>query len=143
MDDYKQWLDKAKNDLQWTKHNIDGCIWYGACFTAQQAAEKAFKGYIIYHSKKLRKIHDLRVLLTICAEINERFEKIREEAILLNSYYTDTRYPGFDDFGSFTKSQANEAYAAAKEIVDFVKKRIDFEVVDNKNEDTEDNSLSL
>lgn len=37
---YKQWLNLALDDLSWTKANLNERIWYGACFTAQQAGEK-------------------------------------------------------------------------------------------------------
>ena len=36
---YKKWLNYAQDDLSWTEANIKEQIWYGACFTAQQAAE--------------------------------------------------------------------------------------------------------
>ena len=57
MEEYKQWLNKAEDDLLWTKNSLNGKIWYGACFSAQQAAEKALKGYLISYEKPLRKIH--------------------------------------------------------------------------------------
>lgn len=46
MEEYKRWIGKAQDDLRWTKHNLNGAVYYGACFTAQQSAEKAFKGYL-------------------------------------------------------------------------------------------------
>ena len=41
MATYKDWLIKASDDLKWTKHSIESKVWYGACFTSQQSAEKA------------------------------------------------------------------------------------------------------
>lgn len=39
----KKWIGYAANDLSWTKSNLNEQVWYGACFTAQQATEKALK----------------------------------------------------------------------------------------------------
>ncbi len=41
------WLSKALDDLRWTEANIRESIYYGACFTAQQAVEKALKAYLL------------------------------------------------------------------------------------------------
>jgi len=50
MEEYKDWIKKAKDDLNWTKHNIESKIYYGACFTSQQAAERI----VIFIEKKLK-----------------------------------------------------------------------------------------
>jgi len=66
MDEYKLWLQKAKEDLLWTANSLEGKIFYGACFTAHQATEKALKSFLLFHKKPLRKVHDLRALLEDC-----------------------------------------------------------------------------
>ena len=38
---YKIWLSKARDDLKWTEANLREEVYYGACFTAQQATDKA------------------------------------------------------------------------------------------------------
>ncbi|OGK25479.1 hypothetical protein A3A46_02910 [Candidatus Roizmanbacteria bacterium RIFCSPLOWO2_01_FULL_37_13] len=124
MEDYKVWLKSAKDDLLWTKHNISAKIYYGACFTSQQASEKALKGYLLLNKKRLRKIHDLRALLEDSISIDKSFEKLRKEAAKLNSYYIETRYPTFEAFSPFTKDQAEEALDYAEKIVDFIEKKL-------------------
>ncbi len=123
MDEYKKWIDKARDDLLWTQSNLNGEIWYGACFTAQQAVEKALKGFLLFHKKPLRKIHDVRALLNDCGIIDNQFEQQREHVIVVAPYYIETRYPDFD-FEALTKEQAEEAFQSAQSIVSFVENAI-------------------
>lgn len=51
----RKWLAQAKSDLGWTLANIREKVWYGACFTAQQSAEKALKAYLLSKNKKVAK----------------------------------------------------------------------------------------
>ncbi|HCS78128.1 TPA: DNA-binding protein [Patescibacteria group bacterium] len=124
MVDFQKWLHKAKDDLLWTKSNIENSIYYGACFTAQQAAEKALKSYLLFHNRKLRKIHDLIALTEDCKNIDDSFSELQPAAKVLYPYYIETRYPGFDDFVSFTEEQAQEALQSAEQIVDFVERKL-------------------
>lgn len=126
MDDssHKKWLDLAKQDLVWTKANIDQKIWYGACFTAQQAGEKALKAYLINKGQKLPRIHDLGALLEGCAKFDGSFEALRNECATLAGYYAPTRYPDVAEYIDFTESRANEALVFAQKIVDFVQDRL-------------------
>ncbi|MCL5429363.1 MAG: HEPN domain-containing protein [Chloroflexi bacterium] len=39
----KRWLARAEDDLDWTQASLKEGIYYSACFSAQQAAEKALK----------------------------------------------------------------------------------------------------
>ena len=43
MDESQKWLNMAKEDLLWAKASLKEEIWRGACFAAQQAAEKSLK----------------------------------------------------------------------------------------------------
>lgn len=124
MGKYKEWLQKAKDDLNWTKHNFEGKIYYGTCFTAQQAVEKALKTFLLYHHKHLRKIHDLRVLVDDCISIDKEFAGLKKEAIMISPYYVETRYPDFEMYSTFTEIQAKEAFDVACKIVQFVENKL-------------------
>ena len=87
------WLAKAEDDLRWTKANLNQSIYYGACFTAQQAAEKALKAYLLSRDHPARKIHDLGALVDLCVQLDASFESMREIALPLVDYYIQTRYP--------------------------------------------------
>ncbi|MDP2720514.1 MAG: HEPN domain-containing protein [bacterium] len=121
--EYVSWLTKAFDDLSWTKANIKGGIWYGACFSAQQAAEKALKAYLLYKGKRLKKIHSLVALLEECRELDPSFEKLRTRCARLTVYYVTTRYPDIIDFAEFSKEKAVEALELAKRVVGFVEEK--------------------
>lgn len=124
MEKYKNWLRKAKDDLNWTKQSLEAKVWYGACFTSQQASEKILKAFLIYHKKPLRKIHDVIALLEDCIKINKEFEKIRKAVEVVLPYYVETRYPIFEELQKFTQHEGDEAYQAAEKIIKFVEKKV-------------------
>lgn len=118
----QKWLNYALDDLSWTEANLKEQVWYGACFTAQQTAEKALKAYLIRQGKDIRKIHDLGALLEECIKLNTSFEQLRPGCLILTAYYVQSRYPDIAEFIDFTEDKAKEAYQLAKEIVEFVEK---------------------
>ncbi|MBU1327340.1 HEPN domain-containing protein [Patescibacteria group bacterium] len=118
------WLAKAADDLRWCQASISGNVWHGACFSAQQAAEKALKAFLYSQGKQLHKIHDLSALLEQCRTIDTSFETIRERILPLIDYYLQTRYPDMGDFIDYTKEKAQRAHDDARMIVNFVSSRI-------------------
>lgn len=124
MEEYKTWFSKAKEDLLWTKHSLEGEIYYGACFSAQQSAEKCLKAFLIYHKSSLRKVHDLLALLEECVEIDKEYDKIRELLEVLSPYYIETRYPIYEDLIVFDKKRAEQAYEFAQKVIEFTQNRI-------------------
>lgn len=123
-EDPGQWLTRAVNDLAWTQANINAEIWYGACFTAQQAVEKVLKAYIASQGRSIIRTHDLDVLLQECVETDANFEQFRRECATLTDYYVTTRYPHIAQYADFTESIAKEAYEFAEKIVTFVKEKL-------------------
>lgn len=124
MEEFKTWLDKAEDDLKWTKHNLDGEIYYGACFTSQQAVEKALKGFLLFKGQKLRKVHDLLALFEDCIGVDSSFEEFRPEIEVLSRYYITTRYPIYEDLVIFSKRDAEEAYEQAEKIIEFIRQKL-------------------
>lgn len=107
---YKQWFNLAVDDLSWTKANLKEKIWYGACFTAQQAGEKALKAYLINQDKNIKKIHDLGALLEECIKIDGNLE-----CITLTDYYAPTRYPDIIQFINFTEEKAKRSISLGRQ----------------------------
>jgi len=120
----QKWLKRAKDDLNWTEANIRESVWYGACFTAQQASEKALKAYLISKGKKAAKLHDLGVLLELCKETDQAFDGLKDACATLTDYYAPTRYPDIGEFMSFSRPAAVEAQKFAEKIITFVEERI-------------------
>ena len=80
---------------------------------------------MINQEKNIKKIHDLRALIEECIKIDESFEQLRNPCVTLNAYYAPTRYPDIAEFIDFTQEKAQEAYLLAKEVVDFVKAKLE------------------
>jgi HEPN domain-containing protein len=118
------WFTKAEDDLRWTESNLREAVYYGACFTAQQAVEKALKAYLLSQGKILRKIHTIDAILEECIACDASFESLHETILPLVDYYIQTRYPDASDFISYTKEKAEDAYARAKETLLFVKSKL-------------------
>lgn len=47
MDKIGNWLKQSEEDLLWAKASLKEGILRGACFAAQQSAEKALKAFLI------------------------------------------------------------------------------------------------
>lgn len=123
MDEFKKWLEQAKEDLNWANVSRRSGIYYGACFAAQQSVEKCLKGFLFLHKKPLRKTHDVLVLLEDCVRIDQDFENLRTFVNVVVPYYIETRYPDLGDYAGFDDEKAGEACNAAKELIDFVKSK--------------------
>ncbi|MGQ9553419.1 MAG: HEPN domain-containing protein [Anaerolineae bacterium] len=121
MNRYRDWLAQALRDLD--KARLDArCGYYEwACFTAQQAAEKAVKALLMYQGYDVWG-HGITAILrelTSPAVSPELADKAR----VLDSYYIPTRYPNGFPVGKpadyYSESQAQEAVRAAEAILQF------------------------
>ena len=121
----KEWLDKADEDFYFAESNLqDGSEFFSQiCFHFQQAAEKYLKSYIIANDLDFDKVHDLVHLLRTCSGHDHMFTDLKEECILLNSAYIETRYPVHWPT-SYTKEAAEQAHAAAEKIARLVRDRL-------------------
>lgn len=126
MNRYLDWLDQAQRDLKKAEIDLQHTYWEWACFTAQQAAEKAVKSLLMYRG------HDvwghaitpmLRHLEKPAAAPN-----LIEKAQLLDAYYISTRNPnGFPEgkpADYFNQPKAQEAVEAARAIIGFCENHI-------------------
>jgi len=121
--DHNAWLAKAQSDLT----AIRLCLKANealdvAVYHAQQAAEKSFKGFIVFHNKQVKKTHDLVNLVEQCIKIDYAFIQLTEYAFDLNGYATYARYP--DDFFIIDHAEATTAYEKAQFIVTFITGRL-------------------
>lgn len=108
---YKDWLQKAENDLKAAK----GIYGYyekpptdTICYHCHQVAEKSLKAYLFFKGKKFQKIHDLIALLNICLASDKSLDSLREDVEVLNQYYIETKYP-LDMFVEYSKDEAKKA----------------------------------
>lgn len=115
-----EWIKRAKDDELNAKSILkhrDGTP--GAvCFLSNQMAEKYLKAFLVSRKQWFPKIHPLDTLAELCREIDSSFERLKKDAIFLNSFYMRTRYPG--DYPEFTWQEAEKAFKAALKIKEFV-----------------------
>lgn len=120
---FEGWQERAGNDEQAIVNLLQaGGPWSTVCFLAQQMAEKYLKGWLVYNKQRFEKTHLLADLLQAASEIDSSFATCEEAALVLTSYYTDTRYPA--DLPEYTERDAREALEAAQSIKDFVLERV-------------------
>lgn len=121
----REWLDKAEEDFRFAEANLrEGSEFYAQiCFHFQQAAEKYLKAYIINNNLDFGKVHDLVHLLRTCAAHDPSFNDLKEDCVLLNSAYIETRYPVHWPT-NYTKKTAEQALAAVGNIAGRVHERL-------------------
>jgi len=97
-----------------------------ALFHCQQAAEKALKGFLTWHSQPFRKVHDLHELGEQCVGVDATLEDLLRRAASLTKYQIMYRYPGGDP--EPTPAEAQSMLALAREVVEAILSRLPDEV---------------
>lgn len=94
----KRWLDIAKKDLG-AGRNLSANEDYSAqaAFLAQQTAEKAIKGFLVWHQVRFSKQHDIRYLGDLALTKAVSLKDVIDEAVTLNPFALTFRYPGEED----------------------------------------------
>lgn len=128
VEDTCAWLEKAQQDMGAGRADLAADPSYpgDAMFHAQQAAEKAIKGFLAWHEVIFRKTHDLRELFEDCSRIDPSLRELAERAESLTPYAWRFRYPGERDEPAC--EEAEEALALASEVYDAILVRLPDEV---------------
>jgi HEPN domain-containing protein len=123
METYKIWIQRAKNDyIIASEMPLEKVMFLeDLCFHAQQAAEKAIKGLLIFHGVSPEYTHKIEKLLVELGKFIEIPEHI-EKSIKLTDYATLSRYPG--NYDTIEYAEYEEALKLAKECLDWVEKCI-------------------
>lgn len=120
---FYEWEKRAEDDFRAMEVMLkEGGLPNPICFHAQQAGEKYLKGFLAFQDAESAKIHSLIQLVDQCIVIDSGFESLKEDAVLLNTFYIETRYPG--DYPTFSMKEAKEAYEAAQRVKDFILEKI-------------------
>jgi HEPN domain-containing protein len=118
----RAWLLKAYGDLH-TARQIrelpDGHLDVGI-YHCQQSAEKALKGFLVFHGSAFERTHDLRKLIKQTEQIDSGFQTYRSAAEVLTPYSAAYRYP--DEYAVLEPSheEFDEALKLTQSIYDFV-----------------------
>ncbi len=127
-DNWRRWLDQARDDLRWAEHLRDAGGHHIACFLAQQVAEKALKALLYHHGEEIVLGHSVEDLCVRSARLIPDLASHCARWGQLDSYYVPTRYPdalpGSIPSRVYDRATAAEAVAAAREVVDAVSSRL-------------------
>jgi len=116
----RSWLIKAKRDLLSAQELAAATmpLLDTAAYHCQQAAEKAVKGFLLYHDVRFEKSHDIELLVSQAMDVNERFAGCIDAARLLTPLAVEYRYPGI--YVEPEPEEFQDAMAAANQIYGFV-----------------------
>lgn len=114
-----EWMRRAEQDYKTVLYILkDAALSEQVCFHSQQMAEKYLKTFLILHSKKFTKTHNLIHLIELCEEVDATFQELMEGANLLNGLYLESRYPS--EVFEFSMTEAKKAFLIGKQIRKFV-----------------------
>jgi HEPN domain-containing protein len=122
------WFRKAASDLRAAEVDltVEPPLTDDVVFHAQQAAEKVFKGFLVWHYRTFRKTHSLEELGEQCLDIDPSLKSIVDRAAPLTEYAWRFRYPG--DLEVPPRTEAEEALAIAREAYEAVLGRLPAEM---------------
>jgi len=102
-DETRQWLRHAREDLTAAEvlTNASPPLLKVALFHCQQAVEKAFKGYLVWHEQSFTKTHNLVALGKQCVALDDTLKPTIVSAVDLTRYAVKFRYPGETREGHF------------------------------------------
>jgi len=123
------WLRKAASDILTLEAALRAGSLDGACFHAQQAAEKYLKSFLAFHDKPFPYTHNLSDLTELCADIDVSFRSFTPMASELTPYAVRLRY---DDSFWPELETAKQARASALKIRDCVLSRLPKEILESK-----------
>ncbi len=114
------WFAIAKRDLDSARRLTTDPDPYldTAIYHCQQAAEKAVKGFLVFHNQDFPKTHDVRKVIAIAETIEPRFGAWLDAGELLTPFATAFRYT--DDILEPSQDEFDEALKAAADLYIFV-----------------------
>jgi len=121
-DDPQEWLSRAKSSLAIAREGtgISGARLEDLCFQAQQAAEKALKGLLIYLHQSFPPVHNLAVLVSLLEKADQDVPNKIRQAVDLSDYAVAARYPGAQE--PITQEEHEEAVSIAEEVVQWAER---------------------
>lgn len=122
MERSADWMDQAQGDLEHARSDLEREFYDWACFSAQQAAEKAIKAVFQKMGAEAwgHSVADLMEELSVSYTVPEA---LRDVALELDKAYIPTRYPNAHPSSSprrrYTRPEAERMVAHAEQIAQF------------------------
>ena len=120
----KDWLSRAAEDIRAGENGLSASppLLADVVFHSQQAAEKALKAFLTWHSRPFRKTHSLEELGEQCLALDPTLVGLIDRAAPLTEYAWEFRYPGHQKEPA--PEEAEEAMEVAKEVCGAVLERL-------------------
>lgn len=113
--DPREWLNRAKSNLQRARGTIKGVYLEDLCFDAQQCAEKAIKAVFVHRGLAFPYVHDLAHLLGLLEGNGIKVPKYVKAATSLTGFAVESRYPGLS--GPVAAREHKRAVKIAKDVL--------------------------
>ncbi len=122
MERSADWMDQARWDLDHARHDLEAKFYDWACFSAQQAAEKAVKA--VFQSMGAEAWgHSVADLVEELSRTYPGASGLRDAALELDKAYIPARYPNAHPSGSprrrYTRTEADRLVQHAQQVVRF------------------------
>ncbi|MEN3009720.1 MAG: HEPN domain-containing protein, partial [Candidatus Bipolaricaulaceae bacterium] len=95
-----RWLDQASADLKTARECLNDVNFYASAFFAQQAAEKALKGFLYAQGYRTMVTHSVVELLEESSKTRFDFQNFLDYEKELDRHYIGSRYPNFYPAGA-------------------------------------------
>lgn len=123
-EDPREWLVRARSNLNLAKTQSEDVLLEDLCFEAQQSVEKAVKALLIFYDMDYPYTHDLADLLSSLKEnIDANIPDTVEQIPRLTRYAVAARYPG--PSGTVTEEDYDRALKIAKETLEWASQLIE------------------
>ncbi len=122
MERSQDWMNEAEGDLEHARNDKKGGFYNWACFSAQQAAEKALKAVFQKMGAEAWG-HSVADLLKELSKQHQISEELSDAGLELDKAYIPTRYPNAHPSGSprqrYTQGEAGRLIGHAEKILKF------------------------
>jgi HEPN domain-containing protein len=122
MERSRDWMDQAEGDLRHAQNDLEHGFYEWACFSSQQAAEKAVKA--AFHKMGAEAWgHSVADLLKELGKTHSVSEELVNRAYELDKAYIGARYPNAHPSGTprerYTRQEARRMIQYAEKIIRF------------------------
>ena len=120
-----RWIRKADNDLRAAEYLLkaEEPLTDIISFHCQQAVEKYLKAYLTSVDARVKRTHDLEVILNQCIEKDREFEELDSDKISRLSFYAvGIRYP--EEYFELSAEEVEELFETAVRVREFVMKKL-------------------
>jgi len=110
------WLRRSAEDLRAADVDLAAAppLVADALFHCQQAVEKALKGFLTWHDRPFRKVHDLREIGAEAIAVDASLEALVRQSVVLSPFATVFRYPY--ELADPSQEEAREMLSLACEV---------------------------